>query len=188
MERRATRGRRDITVVASRSPTSATSRAGSSISPVPHGILQDPTLDPSRGWFSSRDAVSARRRRALAVDRHRPRRAHSPARLRAAGLDPALLQAQLAVQLKSALHVSVVVHLPGGRHRDVRRRRPEASETVRVSGGGTDWDRVVKFGIGVALALLAGLFFLAAGVGIRRNRRRAHERGRRAAASPTARR
>ena len=35
-------------------------------------------------------------------------------RLRAAGLDPALLQAQLAVQLRSALHVTLVVHLPDG--------------------------------------------------------------------------
>jgi len=35
------------------------------------------------------------------------------------------------------------------------------------------WDHVVKFGIGVALALLAVLFFSAAGIGIRRNRRRA---------------
>ena len=34
----------------------------------------------------------------------------------------------------------------------------------------------MKFGIGVALALLAGLFFLAATVGARRNRRRAAQR------------
>ena len=49
-------------------------------------------------------------------------------------------------------------------------------QTFRVESGGTDWDHVVKFGIGVALSLLAGLFFLAAFVGARRNRRRAAQR------------
>ena len=34
----------------------------------------------------------------------------------------------------------------------------------------------MKFGIGLALALLAGLFFLAAGIGAQRNRRRAAQR------------
>ena len=85
------------------------------------------------------------------------------------------LQAQLAAQLKSALHVSVVVHLPGGTTRSYD--APTGSvKTVAVADGGTDWDHVVKFGIGLALALLAGLFFLAAGVGARRNRRRAAQR------------
>ena len=47
---------------------------------------------------------------------------------------------------------------------------------MRVSDGGLAWDHVVKFGIGVALALLALLFFSATGIGMRRNRRRAAER------------
>ena len=34
----------------------------------------------------------------------------------------------------------------------------------------------MKFGIGLALAVLAALFFLAAGIGARRNRRRAAQR------------
>jgi hypothetical protein len=145
----------------------------------PHGILQDATLTRERAWFHSSDAVG------LVVDVRSPsidivHDAQLAARLRAAGLDPALLQAQLAVELKSALHVTVVVHLPGG-HTETYVAPTGSIETVRVSDGGTDWNRVVEFGIGLALALLAGLFFLAAGMGMRRNRRRARERGRRAA-------
>jgi len=79
------------------------------------------------------------------------------------------------VQLKSALHVSVVVQLPGG-HTETYDAATGSVKTVRVADGGTDWDRVVKFGIGLAMALLAGLFFLAAMVGARRNRRRAAQR------------
>jgi hypothetical protein len=85
------------------------------------------------------------------------------------------LQSQVATQLKTALHVSVLVRLPGGETKSYDAATGSV-ETVKVSGGGTDWDHVVKFGIGVALALLAALFFLAAGVGIRRNRRRAAQR------------
>ena len=97
------------------------------------------------------------------------------ARLRAAGTDPAQLEAQLAVQLKTALHVSVVLHLPGG-HTESYDAPTGSRQTFRVSHGGLSWDHVVKFGIGVALALLAVLFFLAAGIGARRNRRRAAQR------------
>jgi hypothetical protein len=142
----------------------------------PHGILQDATVSRERGWFHSSDAVG------LVVDVRSPtidivHDAPLAARLRAAGLDPALLQAQLAVQLKSALHVTVVVHLPGG-HTETYVAPTGSIGTVRVADGGTDWNRVVEFGIGLALALLAGLFLLAAGMGVRRNRRRARERGR----------
>lgn len=140
-----------------------------------HGILQDATVRRERGWFHSSDQVG------LVVDVRSPsidivHDVPLATRLRAAGLDPARLQAQLAVQLKSALHVTVVVHLPGG-HTETYVAPTGSIGTVRVSAGGTDSNRVVEFGIGVALALLAGLFFLAAGMGIRRNRRRARERG-----------
>jgi hypothetical protein len=140
----------------------------------PNGILQNATLTHEHGWFSSRYTLS------LVVDVRSPSIdiVHDTAlstRLRAAGVDPGLLQAQLAVQLKSALHVSVVVHLPGNKTRTYD-AAPGSVKTVSASSGGTDWDHVVKFGIGLALALLAGLFFLAAGVGARRNRRRAAQR------------
>ena len=95
--------------------------------------------------------------------------------LRAQGVDPDVLQAKLATDLKTALHVSVVLHLPSGEKRAYA-VAPGKVQTVRLADGGTDWDHVVKFGIGVALALLAGLFFLAAGVGAHRNRRRAAQR------------
>ena len=140
----------------------------------PRGILQNPKIVHDRGWFRSRDAVS------IVVDVRSPavgivHDAALAARLRAAGTDPAQLEAVLAVQLKSALHVSVIIHLPGG----LTKRYDAANGSVknfRVKDGGVDWDRVVKFGIGLALALLAVLFFLAATVGIRRNRRRAAQR------------
>ena len=67
---------------------------------------------------------------------------HDPtlaARLRAAGVDPAALEPQLAVQLETALHVSVVVHLPGGRTvtydaRDGERARRCAAPTAAPTG------------------------------------------------------
>jgi len=140
----------------------------------PHGILQSPMVTHDRGWFSSRNALS------IVVDVRSPsvdivHDAPLAARLRAAGVDPALLEAQLAVELKSALHVSVVVHLPDGRTESYD-APPRSVKAVRVAEGGTRWDQVVKFGIGLMLALLSATFFLAAGVGVRRNRRRAAER------------
>jgi hypothetical protein len=143
----------------------------------PNGIVQNPNVTRERGWFSSRDTLS------LVVDVRSPKvdivhDAPLAARLRAAGYDPALLESQLAVQLVTALHVSVVVHLPGG-HTESYDAAPGSVKTLRVADGGTDWDRVTRFGIGLTLALLAVLFLVAAIVGARRNRRRAAERARR---------
>ena len=143
----------------------------------PRGVLQNPTVTRERGWFSSRDAVS------VVVDVRSPsvdivHDAPLAARLRAAGFDPALLERQLAAQLKSALHVSVVVHLPGG-HTESYDAVPGSINALRVVHGGTDWDRVSRFVIGLTLALLAAAFLLAASVGARRSRRRAAQRSRR---------
>jgi hypothetical protein len=140
----------------------------------PRGILQNPKLTHDRGWFSSHDGL------AIVVDVRAPSvdilsdKALSD-RLRFAGTDPAKLQAQLAAQLKTALHVSVVLQVPGR----TAKTYDAPTGTVRTFGlshGGLAWDHVVKFGIGAALALLALLFFSAAGIGMRRNRRRAAER------------
>src|SRR5450755_1793791 len=111
----------------------------------PHGILQNPTVTHDRGWFGSRDALS------IVVDVRSPSVdiVH----------DAALVEAQLAVELKSALHVSVVVHLPSG-HTEAYDAPPGTVKAVRVAEGGTKWDQVVKFGIGLLLALLAATFFL----------------------------
>ena len=143
----------------------------------PHGIVQNPTLTRERGWFSSRDTVT------MVVDVRSPtvdivHDAPLAARLRAAGYDPALLQSQLAAQLVTALHLSVAVHLPDG-HTESYDAVSGSVKTLRVADGGTDWDQITRFGIGVTLALLAVLFLLAAIVGARRTRRRAAERARR---------
>lgn len=145
----------------------------------PDGVLQNASFSLERGWFRSRQTLS------IVVDVRSPSVdiVHDQtlaARIRSAGLDPALLEAQLAVQLKTALHVSVVVHLPDG-HTESYEAPTGSVRTVRVAHGGTDWNRMVEFGIGLTLALLAGLFFLAATVGARRSRRRAEERNRLAA-------
>jgi hypothetical protein len=140
----------------------------------PKGILRDPALSRHRGWFSSRNALS------VVVDMRSPSigvtsDAALAARLRSAGVDPATLESQLDSQLRGALHLTVSLHLPGG-HTTTYVAQDGQVRTVGVSSGGTDWDHVVKFGLGIALALVAAMFFLAAGVGASRNRRRVMQR------------
>jgi hypothetical protein len=140
----------------------------------PHGILQNPSITRDRGWFGTRNGLS------VVVDVRSPsvgivNDTALAARLRATGTDPAKLEAQLAVQLRTALHVSVVLQLPDG-HKRSYDAATGSVQTVKVTNGTVAWDHVVKFGIGSALALLAALFFLAAGIGARRNRRRAAQR------------
>ena len=79
--------------------------------------------------------------------------------------------ATLKGALRSALHLTVVIHLPGGKSQAYDAATGSV-KTFRVAQGGTNWDHVVKFGIGVMLAFIAALFFLAATVGARRSRRR----------------
>jgi len=97
------------------------------------------------------------------------------AKLRSAGVDPATLESQLDAQIRGALHLTVVLHLPGGRTETYVAQDGQV-RTVSASAGGTDWDHVVKFGLGVALAVIAAMFLLAAGVGASRNRRRVIQR------------
>lgn len=139
-----------------------------------HGILQSPTLSHSRGWFNSRDEF------AVVVDVRAPSvdvvdDGALVARLRAAGVDPSAVQSQLSSAIGAALHVSLVVHLPDG-HTETYVIAPGTLRKIRVTSGGTNWDHVVKFGLGLALVLVATMFFLAAGIGARRNRRRTVER------------
>ena len=140
----------------------------------PHGVLRDASFSLDHGWFRSRQALS------VVVDVRSPSVdiVHDEplaTRLRASGLDPALVEAQLAAQLKTALHVAVAVHLPDG-HTESYEAPAGSVRTVRVAHGGTDWNRMVEVAIGLMLALLAGAFALAATVGGRRGRRRARER------------
>jgi hypothetical protein len=136
----------------------------------PGGALRDPRITRERGWFTSHNALS------LVVDMRTPASGIGSdedlkARLLLAGLDPASLDKQLTTELRSALHVSVVVHLPDGRER-VYDATTGTSTTVSVSQSRTDYDRMVKVGIALALALLALLFLTAAAMSARRDRRR----------------
>jgi hypothetical protein len=97
------------------------------------------------------------------------------AKLRSAGVDPATLESQLDAELREALHLMVVLHLPGG-HTETYVAQDGQVRTVSARAGGTDWDHVVKFGLAIALAVVAAMFLLAAGMGARRNRRRAVQR------------
>jgi hypothetical protein len=140
----------------------------------PNGVLRNAKITRDRGWFSSKNEV------VLDVDLKSPTAGvltdtALAQRLRAAGVDPAALQAQLTTQLRSALHVSVVVHLPGGVTKTVDAVNGQVTR-VAVSHSRTNWDRVVKFGLAVVLALLATIFVLAAAVSARRDRRRRAER------------
>jgi len=139
-----------------------------------NGILRSPTLSHQRGWFSSHDALS------LVVDTRAPSvgvtdDAALVAKLRAAGVDPAALESQLDSEVRGALHLTVVLHLPDG-HKQTYVAQNGQVRTVSAVSGGTDWDRVVKFGLGIALGIVAAMFLIAAGVGAQRNRRRVIER------------
>lgn len=140
----------------------------------PGGVLRDPHITRERGWFGSSDSVS------MVVDMRAPTTgigsdADLKARLRAAGVDPAALDAQLTSELRSSLHVSVVVHLPNGQTRTFEATNGTTS-TVKAAQSHRDWDRIIKLGIAAALALLGVLFLLAASVSARRNRRRRAQR------------
>jgi hypothetical protein len=140
----------------------------------PKGILRSPTVSRRRGWFSSRDALS------IVVDMRTPSigvtsDAVLAAKLRSAGVDPATLESHIDARIRGALHMTVVLHLPDGRTETYVAQDGHV-RTVRATSGGTDWDHVVKFGLAVALAVVAAMFFLAAAVGARRNRRRVVQR------------
>jgi hypothetical protein len=139
-----------------------------------NGILRSPKITHTRGWFRSDDALS------MVVDLHAPSTgigsdADLQARLRAAGVDPAQLNQDLTGELRSALHVEVVLHLPNGETRtyDVP---TGTTTTVNASQSTTDWDRAIELGIAAVLVVLAGLFALAASAGARRARRRSAQR------------
>ena len=139
-----------------------------------HGVLRDPRITHSRGLFSSTDGLS------LVVDMRAPSPgitsdAALAARLRAAGIDPVALQANLANRLKTSLHLSVVVHLPNGQSRTYAATNGTLT-TATLSRRATDWNRVVKLGIAFVLMLLAATFALAAAMSARRERRRRRER------------
>jgi hypothetical protein len=134
------------------------------------GVVREPSMVRERGWLRSRDALS------LVVDLRAPTTgigsdADLQARLAAAGVDPAYFDEQLTEALREALNVSVAVRLPNG---EVRERSVDVGTmtTLRASERQMDYDQFVKVGIAATLALLAGLFLLAARASARRERRR----------------
>jgi len=136
----------------------------------PQGPLRDPRISRERGWFSERDALS------IVVDLREPTSgigsdADLKARLKLAGLDPASLDAKLTNELRSSVHLTVNVRLPDGTKRSYDATTGTLA-TVSASNASTNYDRVVKLGIAVALVLLAGMFLLAASASARRQRRR----------------
>jgi hypothetical protein len=129
----------------------------------PNGALRDPVI-------TSRDALS------LVVDLRDPSTgigsdADLQARLRAAGIDPKAIDASLRAQLRGMLHLTVVIRTPDG-HRHTVAATSGSAVTFRAVQSRTDYDRMSKLGIAAALALLAGLFLLAAGASARREKRR----------------
>jgi hypothetical protein len=138
------------------------------------GILRDPHVAHSQGMFSSNDSVS------LVVDMRAPQTgigsdADLKARLKAAGVDPATLDAQFATELRSALHLTVVLQTPDGKSTTYAASNGTV-KTVAASHMSTYYDRMIKYGIALTLALLAGLFMLAAYKSSSRNRRRQRQR------------
>jgi hypothetical protein len=143
----------------------------------PNGILRDPKIARERETFRHKDGVS------VVVDLRSPTLPvvddqELAARLTAAGLDPAQLQAEMSRQLREALNLTVVVRLPGGAEKLLEAKDGEI-ETLAANRDGVEWDRITKLGIAVTLALLAGAFLLASTVSARRDRRRKTERRRR---------
>jgi len=140
----------------------------------PRGVLQSPVISRSRRWFSSKDALS------MVVDLRAPATgigsdADLEARLRAAGLDPKALDVSLTGELRSALHVQAVLHLPNGTTRTYNVQNGTVT-TVGASHVATAWDRVIELAIAAVLILLAALFTLAASASARRARRRSAQR------------
>ena len=135
----------------------------------PTGVLKDPQIERMRGWLGSPDAI------AVTVDlRHLSTGIRSDAalakQLTAAGLDVNTLDAQLHQQLAGALHVTVIVHAPGGQ-----------SKTVNLSAGGharatatttRTYARRVELLAAGALLLVLALLVMAASIAAKSRRRR----------------
>jgi hypothetical protein len=138
------------------------------------GMLRDPTITNSHGWLSSTQGLT------LVVDMRAPSAgivsdAALAAKLRAAGIDPVALDARLSKELKGALHLTVAARLPNGDTRTFTAANGTLT-TANLTEHAKDWDRIVKVGLALTLALLAGSFALAASMSARRDRRRRRAR------------
>ena len=119
----------------------------------PRGVLRDPRITRTRGWFGAKDAIS------IAVDlRGITAGVRSDAqlaeRLKAAGIDVSTLGSQLSAQLKQALHVTVDVHAPGGHAHSVT-LVAGGHATVAAAQSQTYTNRMALLAGGALLLLLA---------------------------------
>jgi hypothetical protein len=133
------------------------------------GVLRDPTITRTRGWFSTTDKI------AVSVDLgHLSTGIRSDAqlskRLAAAGLDVNALDRQLQAQLRDALTVSVTVHAPGGQSKTVQLTAGKHA-TVSATTARTYTRRIGLLSAGAALLLLA-LVIMGASLASRSRRRR----------------
>jgi hypothetical protein len=133
------------------------------------GVLRDPRITRQRGFLDSQDAI------AVTVDlRHLSTGIRSDAelakRLSDAGLDVNTLDAQLHSQLVGALHVTVVVHAPGGTSKTVQ-LVAGGHATVSASTSHTYARRVELLAAGALLLVLA-LMIMAASMASKSRRRR----------------
>lgn len=138
------------------------------------GALRDAEITRERSGLSSTDGLS------LTVDGSDP----SPGvvadsalanQLRSFGIDPAAIEEQLEKELRTSVHLTVAVTLPDGSETVVTANQ-DGPQTLSVSQSARNWDHIVQLGIALALALLAGLFFVSFVVSARRNRRRQAQR------------
>jgi hypothetical protein len=136
----------------------------------PDGALRDANITHSRRGFSSKNGVS------VTVDGSDPAPgivadSALATQLKNFGIDPAAMETQLAKELRDNMHLTVAVTLPDGTHKVVS-ANPDNPQTLAASHSEPNWDHITQFGIALLLALLAVMFFSAATVSARRNRRR----------------
>jgi hypothetical protein len=139
------------------------------------GMLAAPDLDRSRGIVRSSDGVTLDAdltdlTAGVVGD------AELSSRLQAAGVDPAVVDAQLAQQL-DGFGMTVTLIVPRGGQRSFR-LGPGDVETLALSTSGTNWGRIMTLGIAALLAFLALLLYLAASISARRRRIAATTRAR----------
>jgi hypothetical protein len=133
------------------------------------GVLNDPRIERTRGWFGSRDKI------AVNVDlTHLTTGIRSDAQitkaLTNAGVDVSALDAQLRSELGRALTLTVAVQAPGGQTKTVRLAAGKQA-TVSAATAQSYTRRMVLLVIGVSLLVLA-LFLMAASLASRSRRRR----------------
>jgi hypothetical protein len=141
------------------------------------GVLRDPRITRTRGWFGASDKISVvlDMRSISASVRADPQLAAS---LHTAGLDVNTLDAQLSSELKQSLLVTVAVHAPGGQTNEAAVAAGNIA-TLSASTSQTYTRRMLLLAAGGVLLLLAILIMGAALLTRSRPRRRSSASDRR---------